>query len=114
MKKSLVVLAGLLGSAQVLAMSTTDLAKVLNSPEAAILADKNVTELSIDTSSVGTKTSYQINLVAREPGLGMNGPSTHPCMATVNVDTIGGFAGIEWTTPEVSGWICAMNEPMRR
>ncbi|MBX9768135.1 MAG: hypothetical protein K2X47_12755 [Bdellovibrionales bacterium] len=74
------------------------------------LTDRSVTQINVDQQNKSTTWTYVLNITSTESGLGLNGPSSHPCFTKVIVKTIGAIAGTVMTRPQVET-ICAMNAP---
>lgn len=69
---------------------------------------RDIKSIDFEKVNAGTWWSYTIQIKTTEAGLGMDGPSSHPCFTTVKVDTIGGWAGTEVGQPTAET-VCAAN-----
>ncbi len=86
-------------------------AKILSLPEVQKhIASKSVTAIKVSQENVSTTWTYTLNITSVEPGLGPNGPSSHPCFTKVVQKVVGGVAGNSFLKPVVDT-VCAANAP---
>lgn len=74
------------------------------------LSNRVITDISASQTNIATTWIYTLNVTSTEAGLGVDGPSTHPCFTKIETKVIGGFAGN--TEPATTATtVCAQNAP---
>lgn len=74
------------------------------------IANRSVTTINVSQENIATTWKYTLNITSVEPGMGPNGPSSHPCFTKVVLKVVGGVVGNTAMEPTVDT-VCAANAP---
>lgn len=74
------------------------------------LKGKDIRSIQLNSETSGTSWTYTLRIKASAAGLGIDGPSSRPCIVKVEVTTRGGVAGTVVSAPRITS-ACAQNSP---